>query len=101
MPIDLIIDLGNECNTCGFKYLPDLNKWSSGIITTYEFYVSVDNQQWKLVDQGEFPNIKIAHWCKSKKLHLQWLVTLNYVLRKTLLVMMLLGMPKWMYLQSD
>jgi alpha-L-fucosidase len=68
MPIDLIIDLGNECNTCGFKYLPDLNKWSSGIITTYEFYVSVDNQQWKLVDQGEFPNIKNSPLVQIKKI---------------------------------
>ena len=58
MPIDLVIDLGNEYNVSGFKYLPDQNKWSSGIITTYEFYVSDDNSSWKLVDQGEFSNIK-------------------------------------------
>jgi alpha-L-fucosidase len=58
MPIDLVIDLGNNYNICGFKYLPDQNKWSSGIITTYGFYVSDDNQKWKLVDQGEFSNIK-------------------------------------------
>ncbi|MDP4210549.1 MAG: alpha-L-fucosidase [Bacteroidota bacterium] len=58
MPIDLVIDLGNSYNVRGFKYLPDQNKWSSGIITTYEFYVSDDNIDWKLVDQGEFSNIK-------------------------------------------
>jgi alpha-L-fucosidase len=58
MPIDLVIDLGNTYNIAGFKYLPDQNKWSSGIITTYEFYVSDDNISWKLVDQGEFSNIK-------------------------------------------
>ena len=58
MPIDLIIDLGNEYNICGFKYLPDQNKWSSGIITHYQFYVSADNKDWKLVSEGEFSNIK-------------------------------------------
>ena len=58
MPIDLIIDLGNEYNICGFKYLPDQNKWSSGIITHYQFYVSADNKEWKLVSEGEFSNIK-------------------------------------------
>jgi len=58
MPIDLIIDLGNEYNISGFKYLPDQNKWSSGIITNYQFYVSTDNIEWKLVSEGEFSNIK-------------------------------------------
>ncbi len=58
MPVDLIIDLGSEKNLLGFKYLPDQNKWSSGIVTTYKFSVSDDNINWKLVDQGEFSNIK-------------------------------------------
>jgi alpha-L-fucosidase len=58
MPIDLIIDLGIEQKLSGFKYLPDQNKWSSGIITNFEFYVSNDNKNWKKVDQGEFSNIK-------------------------------------------
>lgn len=58
MPIDLVIDLGNKYNLCGFKYLPDQNKWSAGIITNYEFYVSENNKDWELVDQGEFSNIK-------------------------------------------
>ena len=58
MPIDLVIDLGNEYNLCGFKYLPDQNKWSSGIITNYQFYVSDNNKEWKLVSEGEFSNIK-------------------------------------------
>jgi alpha-L-fucosidase len=58
MPIDLVIDLENENNVCGFKYLPDQNKWSSGIITNYQFYVSADNKEWKFVSEGEFSNIK-------------------------------------------
>ncbi len=58
MPIDLVIDLGNKYDLCGFKYLPDQGKWSSGIITNYQFYISQDNINWKLVDEGEFSNIK-------------------------------------------
>jgi len=58
MPIDLVIDLGNKYNVSGFKYLPDQNRWSSGIITTYKFHVSDDNVNWKLVDEGEFSNIR-------------------------------------------
>lgn len=58
MPVDLVIDLGDIYKITGFKYLPDQNKWSAGIITTYEFYVSDDNINWKIADQGEFSNIK-------------------------------------------
>jgi len=58
MPIDLVLDLGNKYNVTGFKYLPDQNKWSSGIITNYLFYVSEDNVEWKLASEGEFSNIK-------------------------------------------
>jgi len=58
MPVDLVINLGEKYKVQGFKYLPDQNRWSSGIITNYEFYVSEDNIEWKLVDQGEFSNIK-------------------------------------------
>ncbi|MFA6404334.1 MAG: discoidin domain-containing protein, partial [Salinivirgaceae bacterium] len=58
LPIDLVIDLGATYYLCGFKYLPDQSKWSSDVITNYQFYVSVDNVTWKLVNQGEFSNIQ-------------------------------------------
>jgi alpha-L-fucosidase len=59
MPVDLVIDLGNEQNLCGFRYYPYQNMWEPpGVITNYQFYVSADNIEWKLVDQGEFSNIK-------------------------------------------
>jgi len=38
--------------------LPDPGLWGPGIITNYQFYVSKDNKEWKLVDEGEFSNIK-------------------------------------------
>ncbi len=58
MPFDLVIDLGNNHNLSGFRYLPDQNRWSSGIIANYQFYVSTDNRKWNLVSEGEFSNIK-------------------------------------------
>ena len=56
MPIDLVIDLGMEQNLCGFKYQPDQMR-ATGYISNYQFYVSKDNSDWKLVNEGEFPNI--------------------------------------------
>ena len=58
MPVDLVIDLGKEQNLCGFRYFPDQGMWGPGIITNYQFYISVDNKVWKLVSEGEFSNIK-------------------------------------------
>jgi alpha-L-fucosidase len=58
LPIDLVIDLGKEQSLSGFRYFPDQGLWGPGIITNYEFYVSTDNKEWKIVDQGEFSNIK-------------------------------------------
>lgn len=57
VPANLIIDLGKSENLIGFRYLPDQNLRSKGIITNYEFYVSQDKNVWKLADEGEFSNI--------------------------------------------
>jgi alpha-L-fucosidase len=56
MPVDLVIDLGSDQNLLGFRYLPDQGR-ATGIISNYQFYVSKDNSDWKLVNEGEFPNI--------------------------------------------
>lgn len=58
MPMDLVLDLGNTYKIAGFKYLPDQNKWSSGIITNYQLSVSQDQINWQLVSEGEFSNIR-------------------------------------------
>lgn len=58
LPADLVIDLGNTETLSGFKYLPMQQWWGSGIISQYEFYVSLNNTDWKMVKSGEFPNIK-------------------------------------------
>ena len=58
LPVDLVIDLGKEENLCGFKYYPEQNLWEPSIITNYQFYISTDNKEWKLADEGEFSNIK-------------------------------------------
>lgn len=58
LPADLVVDLGGVQRLSGFKYLPDAGMWQPGVITHYEFFTSLDNKSWKLVDKGEFPNIK-------------------------------------------
>ncbi|MCK0136027.1 alpha-L-fucosidase [Arenibacter sp. S6351L] len=58
LPIDLTIDLGEDVKLKGFKYLPDQNRWSSGIVFDYEFYTSTNGKNWKLQNKGEFSNIK-------------------------------------------
>ena len=67
MPIDLVIDLGTEYNLCGFRYLPDQLR-ATGYISNYQFYVSNDNSNWKLVDEGEFGNINNNPSMQVKKL---------------------------------
>jgi len=67
LPADLVIDLGKEENLCGFKYYPEQNLWEPSIITNYQFYASNDNKEWKLVDEGEFSNIKNNPLWQTKK----------------------------------
>jgi len=66
MPIDLVIDLGTEQNLCGFTYLPDQMR-ATGYISNYQFFVSKDNSDWKLVDEGEFGNINNNPLVQIKK----------------------------------
>jgi len=66
MPIDLVIDLGTEQDLCGFRYLPDQMR-ATGYISSYQFYVSNDNSDWKLVDEGEFGNINNNPLMQVKK----------------------------------
>lgn len=58
MPADLIIDLGKVESLTGFRYHPDQSIRGPGIITNYQLFVSTDNRDWKLVNEGEFSNIK-------------------------------------------
>jgi alpha-L-fucosidase len=59
LPVDLVIDLGEQMNIKGFTYLPVQGRWSKGIVKDYEFYVSKNGKFWgKPVSKGEFSNIK-------------------------------------------
>ena len=58
MPQEVVIDLGQIENLSGFRYLPDQTIWNPGIISNYKLYVSQNNIDWRLVSEGEFPNIK-------------------------------------------
>jgi alpha-L-fucosidase len=66
MPVDIIIDLGEKQNLCGFSYLPDQTR-ATGYISNYQFYVSEDNSDWKMVDEGEFANINNNPLMQIKK----------------------------------
>ncbi len=66
MPVDLTIDMGMEQNLAGFRYLPDQTR-ATGYISNYEFFVSKDNSDWKLVDEGEFANINNNPQIQIKK----------------------------------
>ncbi len=58
MPIDIIIDLGEQLNLKGFTYLPDQSRYAGGYIFNYEFYISDNITIWgKVISQGEFSNI--------------------------------------------
>ena len=54
---EVTIDLGKEYNLKGFTYWPIQERWSFGIITDYEFYVSKDGRKWQTVAKGEFSNV--------------------------------------------
>ncbi|WAC15410.1 alpha-L-fucosidase [Dyadobacter pollutisoli] len=57
MPLDLVIDLGEEQTLTGFKYLPGQES-TAGIISHFRFFVSNDGKQWQTASEGEFSNIK-------------------------------------------
>jgi alpha-L-fucosidase len=71
LPVDLTIDLGQTENLTGFRYLPDQDLRSHGIITNYKFYTSTDNKNWKLASEGEFSNINNNPLWQSKKFKLE------------------------------
>lgn len=57
LPVDITIDMGQEVDLNGFRYLPGQGR-TAGIISNYQFFISTDNKNWKLADEGEFSNIK-------------------------------------------
>lgn len=54
----IIIDLGSKYPLQGFTYMPMQGRWPYGIISHYEFSVSTNNKDWKILATGEFGNIK-------------------------------------------
>ncbi len=57
LPQEVVIDLGETYPLKGFGYWPNQERYPSGIITQYEFYVSADNRSWSLARKGEFANV--------------------------------------------
>ena len=55
-PHEIVIDLGYERQVCGFNYLPRQDGSYNGGIAEYEFYVSVDSENWgSPIESGIFP----------------------------------------------
>lgn len=54
---EVVIDLGREYLLRGFTYWPMQERWSFGIFTAFEFFVSPDARNWRPVASGEFANI--------------------------------------------
>lgn len=52
------LDLGEEVNLTGFTYTPMQDRYLSGVIKAYRFYISKDNKNWHLAAEGEFGNIE-------------------------------------------
>ena len=71
IPADLVIDLGRMENLVGFKYHPNQELRKPGIISRYQFFVSQNNKDWKLVSEGEFSNIKNNPLWQTKTFELQ------------------------------
>lgn len=58
-PQEVVIDLGSSYNISGLTYLPMQDRWISGVVTKYEWYLSNDGKNWgKPVVAGEYSNIK-------------------------------------------
>jgi PKD repeat protein len=58
-PHEIVIDLGYERQVSGFNYLPRQDRDYNGGIAEYEFYVSVDSENWgSPVASGIFPYTK-------------------------------------------
>lgn len=57
-PVDIVIDMAENNIISGFRYLPDQGDYFlRGIITHYEFAVSMNGKEWTNVSSGEFSNI--------------------------------------------
>lgn len=55
---EIVIDLGKNHKLKGFTYMPVHGRYPHGIVSHYEFSVSANNKNWKVVALGEFGNIK-------------------------------------------
>ena len=55
---EIMIDLGESISLKGFTYLPPQNRFMSGVIMKYVFESSLDGKNWKVLNSGEFSNIR-------------------------------------------
>ena len=67
LPVEVVVDLGENLKLSGFTYLPTQQRYIDGTISHYKFYVSLDGKQWgDAVSEGEFSNIRNSPILQSK-----------------------------------
>jgi len=67
LPVEVVVDLGEELELAGFTYLPTQQRYIDGTISHYRFYVSKDGKKWgDPVSEGEFSNIKNSPILQTK-----------------------------------
>ena len=54
LPHQIIIDMNDTLSLKGFRYLPRQDNNLNGTIKDYEFYVSIDNQNWQLASKSSW-----------------------------------------------
>lgn len=55
--MEAVIDLVSTYTLAGFTYMPMQNRYMAGVVSLYEFHVSLDGKAWTKSAEGEFGNI--------------------------------------------
>ncbi|WP_369753921.1 alpha-L-fucosidase [Flavobacterium sp. WC2409] len=58
LPQEVVLDMGSILTINGFTYVPQQVGNNLNLISYYEFYTSLDGNQWNKQSEGEFSNIK-------------------------------------------
>ena len=67
LPLEMLVDLGEELKVAGFTYLPTQQRYIDGTISQYSLYLSTDGKNWgEAVSSGEFSNIKNSPLLQTK-----------------------------------
>ena len=57
-PSHFVVDMKQEHTLAGFTYLPRQDGKTEGMTTRYRFEISLDGNNWTIVSEGEFGNLR-------------------------------------------